>query len=186
MVIVMLAYEKGQVEKPHRRLEARVKRRARPGAVVRCFQPVDQHAARFSEPGQQIGQRAGVVVRLMGPPVVQVGRPESGTPGSEVVDPPKPQRLEISQVAHVLLNAPAVGASPGEHQGRKAPGPLFEPARRSPKPLQEIRRHPDGKIEGELALEPGVQGHGTVQSGRRGLSEGEAGIADQQQRVDHY
>jgi hypothetical protein len=158
-MIVVLRGEEGQIKQPHVDLEAWMARRPEPVGLIGPLKLCDQVGPSQLESGEQISQRAPVVTGLVGLAILQVGRLEREAAHGDVLDAGLPQRLEIPQMADVLLYRPAILYSRDQASRGEAPKPMFK-ARGSPsEPLDEPRSRGNGEVKGEAALEPRLSGN---------------------------
>ncbi len=64
------------------------------------------------------------------------------------------ERLEVEEVAGVLLHRPTLAVAPRQHFARQPPQQLFEPRRRPAHALDDVWQQLDGQRERELAADP--------------------------------
>ena len=91
---------------------------------------------------------------FVGLAVTQVGGGQRVAASDEVVDARRPERLDIEEVASVLLRGPFVAGFADQHVGRNAAHDLLQPRGRAAEPDTEVGILIDRERELEWALEP--------------------------------
>ena len=126
VMVVVLGHEEAEIDHRHRLLQAWMKRHARQRRRVHRLEPKQDGGPGAPEGVEQIRKRPLVVARLMSLAVVEVGGAEDRRAAIEVLEALFPQRLEVEQVAGMLLNRPAAAGPVHEHGRGQIPEPLFE------------------------------------------------------------
>ena len=78
--------------------------------------------------------------RLVCLPIRQIGRAQLGSTTDKVVDSPKPQGFEISEVTNVFLNGPGVVDANGHDVVRESRNALLQSWRRTAESLHDERK----------------------------------------------
>ena len=116
MVVVVLRDEEGLVDDPHRHLQARMEAGADDLLLAELLEPGHVLRALGPEALEDVRDRALVVTRLVRLLVREVRRGQRGGAGERLLEAGEPERLEVEQVACVLLQGPfsfLLGAASG-------------------------------------------------------------------------
>jgi hypothetical protein len=165
VVVVVLCREEGHVDGAHRPLQARVHGLRCEGLSVETLEPVEQRGAAGREVGEHGFERAVVVPRIPGRAVLDVPSRQGGDAALQLVESPQVQRLEIVQVADVVLDRPLAVATARELAGRQSAHGVRDPHLRAAQAREEHVDAFDREVERELAGDPGFL-HGAARAGR--------------------
>ena len=157
-MIVMLRSEECDVDKAHGCAQARMARGAFESRPVRPIQNRDELKPKGAEPLEQIIERSRVMVRFIRAAIGQIGNGELAPPLQQLLCAPDPERLQVTEVADVLLDRPRVVETRGERGGRERANAFFNPCRAPAESLQDVRKAREGEVERELSFKPGLQG----------------------------
>ena len=155
MVIIVFRREEQMIDEPHRLLQPRVQHRTAEGVGRQRADAIQQPPARRAELGEELPDIARVVIRFVGLAVAQVGGGQRVAACDEVVHPRRPERLEIKQMAGVLLRGPFVAGLAHQDVAWNAAHDLLQPCGRAAEPDAEVGILVDGERELECAFEPG-------------------------------
>jgi len=114
---------------------------------------VDCHS-RSAKCGNQIGWRALVVPRLVGPTVRQVGGVKNRLAAIEIVEPQIQERLEVEEMAGVLLNRPPALGPVRTDVCRHLPQKSLDALGGQGQAIQQRRSLGDRHPEDEVTIEP--------------------------------
>jgi hypothetical protein len=154
MVIVVFGDEKAKIDDRHRLLESRVVRRELQLGVAQRLELRYEVALQLSEFRDNVLERTSVVVGGPRCPVFQIGRPKCAHTAQEILDPSRPEALEIAEMAGVVRNRPGASGSASHLLEREAGNPFFETQRRAAKTLDQIGLGVHRRSEYKLAVEP--------------------------------
>ena len=155
MVIIVFRREEQMIDEPHRLLQPRVQHRTAEGVGRQRADAIQQPPARRAELREELPDIARVVIRFVGLAVAQVGGGQRVAARDEVVHPRRPERLEIKQMAGVLLRGPFVAGLAHQDVAWNAAHDLLQPCGRAAEPDAEVGILVDGERELECAFEPG-------------------------------
>src|SRR5262249_48733251 len=122
--------------------------------LIEAFGALDQAKAGGAEFGQDVRQRSRIVVGFMGLAITQVRSGQHVAVHEEIPDARHPQRLEIGQVAGVLLGRPFVAWSGKQRFAGHPTQHLFEARWSAAQTHTEVRIALKGEGKFEFALKP--------------------------------
>jgi hypothetical protein len=127
MVVVVLRDEEQVIDEPNGDAEPGMLRGADEVVRRETIHLREPRQARRSELCQEVVERPGVVVRLVGLPVLHVGGRQRLRTGDELIHPCLPEFLEVEQVPHVLLDRPRAAELHGQHSLRQIARHVIQP-----------------------------------------------------------
>ena len=158
-MIVVLGNEYREIDDPHWLFQPRMIRRPRHVTQIQAGKPSGEAVAESAERFQNLPDRPAVVIRGVRCTVEKVGRTHLRQSGEDIIHPPVPQRLEVGEVAHVLLNRSRPTRAIKQRNGRSAREQRIEPRSRPNQPLQDEREVFRLEFEMKNSFEPGGYGN---------------------------
>src|SRR5262249_12388097 len=110
--------------------------------------------ARISKIRQDLVCRAGIVICFVRFPIAQVRYGQLAAAGSEIMNPGKPQALDIKHMPGMLLRRPLARGFADELFSRAVPDQLLEPRSGSAQPNTQIGIQLQRKREFKFAIKP--------------------------------
>jgi len=104
VVVIVLGDEVRHVHDPHRLVQARVKRRRTEPLFVPGLESRHELRALCSEFREDFVERPRVVIRLAGPPVLHVRRPQDAGPAFVVVESSEVEFIQVQEMPGVFLD----------------------------------------------------------------------------------
>ena len=154
VVIVVFRNEVAEIDQRHRLVEPWMSRNPREILRRHLREPRENRHSRSAKCGDQIAGDAIVVPRLVSPAVRQVCGVKRRRAAIEIVEPLIPERLEVEEMAGMLLNRPAairpVHPNVGRHPGEDGAGAI----RGQGQPIQQRGGLGHRHTEHEGAIEP--------------------------------
>jgi hypothetical protein len=128
-MVVVLGHKIQMIHKPHGLLQTWMQHGASKERRLKCPHAICETESRSAELSQNLNQLASIVVGFMGLAIGQVREGEHVSTCEKVVYTRHPQRLQIEQMAGVLLGRPLVCRPIDQHVARYAAQYLFDPRR---------------------------------------------------------
>ncbi len=116
---------------------------------------IQQPPSRRAERRENLPDIACVVIRFVGLAVAEVGGGQRVAARDEVVHARRPERLEIEEMAGVLLRGPFVARLADQDVAWNAAYDFVQPRGRAAEPDAEVGGLVEGERELKCALEPG-------------------------------
>src|SRR5262249_25448661 len=144
VMVVVLGNEVQVIDEPHRCLQSWMRDRSREGRGIRLLlelgDAIKQLNAVRAEAEENLFQRARVMVRLVSTAVLEIGGGKLFGTGNKIIDPSKPERLKIDEMAGMLLRGPFAIGLRGEHAVRAIAENLIHTRWRSAQTCEQIRK----------------------------------------------
>jgi hypothetical protein len=158
MMVIVVGDKDGQVDEPHRRPQARMKRRPLEDCRIRLSKERYELTAQIAKLREEIVQTTPIVIGFVSATVGQVGRLQLGLPCKDLPCPAQPKGFEVDEMTNVFLHRPPTPWNRGERRGWQRAGSLLEPRGGAAQSLNQTwqSRGRDREIEG--SFEPPLSG----------------------------
>ena len=158
-MIVVLGNKYREIDDSHRLLQPRMIRRPCDVAQIESGEPFRKPVSEFGERSQNLFERPIVVISRVRGSVEKVGGAHLRNSGKDIIYTSVPQRLEVGEVAHVLLDRPSPSWAIKERNGRRSREQRIEPRSGPDQALQDEREVLRLEPEMKNSLEPGGYGN---------------------------